>query len=297
LHSQKDPLGGSYFDVGQFKENEWMGVVNTICDRHFGIGSDGVIVVQNSSSADLKMRIFNSDGSEAEACGNGLRCFTKYALERNMGTNNSLQGEEAYLSIETLAGIRKAKAYIIERKVNSVEVSMGMPEFQAEQIPTSTVRSLLSSDCEPKAAEIKHSPMLDACLSVRDEKLHLWLLSMGNPHAVNFRSRTIDNFPLSDFGPMIEKDPLFPKHTNFEIAIVLDKNNIAARIWERGVGETLSCGSGACAVAVASKLLGYTGDNVDITLRGGRLNIFWDGIGDVKLTGTVDEVFTGKYLL
>ncbi len=297
MHSQKDPLQGFYFDVGQFKENEWTEVVNTICDRHFGIGADGVIVVQNSSTADLKMRIFNSDGSEAEACGNGLRCFTKYAIERNMLTNNSLQGEDAYLSIETLAGIRKAKAYITERKVTSVEVSMGIPEFRTEQIPTSTVRSSLTIDCEPKATKMEQGPMLDEYLSVRDEKLHLWLLSMGNPHAVNFRSQTIDNFPLSDFGPIVEKDPLFPKHTNFEIAIVLDKKNIAARVWERGVGETLSCGSGACAIAVASKLLGYTGDNVDITLRGGILNILWDGKGDVKLIGSVNEVFTGKYIV
>ena len=286
-----------YFDIGQFKENEWMEVVNTICDRHFGIGADGVIVVQNSSTADLKMRIFNLDGSEAEACGNGLRCFAKYAIERNMVTTNSLRSEDAYLSIETLAGIRKTKAYIAERKVNSVEVSMGMPEFRAEQIPTSSVRSSVNIDCEPKATKMKQGPMLGECLTVRDEKLQLWLLSMGNPHAVNFRSQAIDNFPLSDFGPIVEKDPLFPKHTNFEIAIVIDKKNIAARVWERGVGETLSCGSGACAIAVASKLLGYTEDNVDITLRGGILNIFWDGIGDVKLTGSVDEVFTGKYIV
>jgi len=295
--SRKDSSESLYFDISQFKENEWMEFVNTICDRHFGIGADGVIVVQNSATANLKMRIFNSDGSEAEACGNGLRCFTKYAMERNMATIKSLQGEDSYLSIETLAGIRKAKAYTIGQKVNRVKVSMGTPEFRAEKIPTTISQSTLTNDCQQQTMEMKQSSLLGCFLSVGDNKLQLWLLSMGNPHAVNFISQTIVNFPLSEVGPMIEKDPLFPKRTNFEIARVLDKGKIEARVWERGVGETLSCGSGACAIAIASKLLGYTEDDVDIILKGGILSISWDGIGEVKLTGPVDEVFTGNYLI
>ena len=241
------------------------------------------------------MRVFNSDGSEAEACGNGLRCFTKYVVEKDMTAIKSLQGKDTYLSIETLAGRRKAKAYITGKKVNRVEVSMGMPEFRAEYIPTTTSHGRLTNDCQQQTTEMKQKSLLDCSLSVGDKKLHLWLLSMGNPHAINFRSQTIVNFPLSEFGPMVENDPLFPKRTNFEIAKVIDKEKIEARVWERGVGETLSCGSGACAIAVASKLLGYTGDKVDIILIGGILSISWDGIREVQLTGPVDEVFTGKY--
>lgn len=243
------------------------------------------------------MRIFNSDGSEAEACGNGLRCFTKYAIERKMGTIKFPQVEDTHLSIETLAGIRKAKAYTTDNKVTRVEVSMGMPEFRADKIPTTISHSTLADNNQQLTTEMKQSSLLDCSLSIKDKKLHLWLLSMGNPHAVNFRSKTLVDFPLSEFGPMVEKDPLFPKRTNFEIVRVLNRDKMEARVWERGVGETLSCGSGACAIAVTSKLLGYTGDRVDITLKGGVLSVFWDGVGEVKLAGPVDEVFAGKYLI
>jgi len=243
------------------------------------------------------MRVFNSDGSEAEACGNGLRCFTKYAIERNMVTTKSIKGEDTCFSIETLAGIRIAKTYMTDNLVSQVEVSMGKPVFQAKEIPISTTHKLYTNDLQHNTTEMKQNPLLGCSLSVMDKELRLWLLSMGNPHAINFRPQTIVNFPLSDYGPIIEKDPLFPRHTNFEIVKVLDKNSIEARVWERGVGETLSCGSGACAIAVASKLLGYTEDNVDIILSGGILSISWDGIGEVKLTGPVNEVFSGEYLI
>jgi diaminopimelate epimerase len=214
-----------------------------------------------------------------------------------MTSIKSLQGEDTYLSIETLAGIRRAKVYLTDKKVNRVEVSMGIPEFRADNIPTTASYSTLTNNCQQQTTESKQCSLLNCSLSVGDEKLQLWLLSMGNPHAITFLSQTIANYPLSEFGPMVENDPLFPNRTNFEIARVLDKDKIEARVWERGVGETLSCGSGACAIAVVSKLLGYTGEKVDITLNGGILSIFWDGIGEVKLTGPVDEVFTGKYLI
>ncbi len=243
------------------------------------------------------MRIFNSDGSEAEACGNGLRCFTKFAIERNMVALKTLNGEDASLSIETLAGIRIAKTYLTGEIVSRVEVSMGIPEFRAKEIPISIEQRTLANDFQHNTTETKQTPLLGCSLSVEDEELRLWLLSMGNPHAVNFRPQTVVNFPLSDYGPIIETDSLFPKHTNFEVAKVLDKNKIEARVWERGVGETLSCGSGACAIAVASKLLGYTEEKVDIILKGGILSISWDGMGEVKLTGPVNEVFSGKYLI
>jgi len=290
-HNRSDISSGLYFDVDLFGETKWAEIINNMCDRHFGIGADGVIVVQNSSIADLKMRIYNSDGSEAEACGNGLRCFTKYSIERSLSVIDYMRDDNSFLSIETMAGIRKAMAYRTGKFINSVEVTMGLPEFKAEKIPVSNVQNGLTIDCNPD------SPLIGEYLLIKDNKLFLWLLSMGNPHAVTFLSHSTDDFPLSEYGPIVEKHQLFPKRTNFEIARVIDRNNIEARVWERSVGETLACGSGACAIAVTSKLLGYTEDDVNITLRGGVLNIFWDGIAEVKLTGSVNEVFTGEYLV
>ncbi len=278
--------------------------MRTMCDRHFGIGADGLIVVQQSYFANLKMRIFNADGSEAEACGNGLRCFTKYSVERNIIDEISLpketirkniQTDNICISIETMAGIREAKAYITNEKVERVEVSMGMPEFKAAQIPISATQGIFISEYEPQIKEKVSNPLLNCSLTIEGEELKVWILSMGNPHAVTFVSQPVSKFPLAKFGPEIEKNSLFPQRTNVEIARVLGKKEIEARVWERGVGETLACGSGACAIAVVSRVLGYTGEDVDIILSGGTLNSRWDGIGEVKLTGPTKEVFTGKY--
>jgi len=293
----EDYSGRLCFNIDQFEEGEFPAIVSAMCSRHFGIGADGVILVQNSNTANLRMRIFNSDGSEAEACGNGLRCFSKYAIERNMVDIKSLPEKDICLSIETMAGIREAKPFIAGNKVTRVEVSMGIPEFRAGNIPISTMSSNLISEYNNQILEQGQGSLLSCSLPVLDTKLQLWLISMGNPHAVNFISQSTAKFPLSEYGPLVEHDPFFPKHTNFEIAKVLEDGKIEARIWERGVGETLSCGSGACAIAVASKVLGYTGNNVDIILPGGILSIFWDCVGQVKLAGPVEEVFTGKYVI
>jgi diaminopimelate epimerase len=277
-----------------------------MCDRHFGIGADGIIVVQQSSSADLKMRIFNADGSEAEACGNGLRCFTKYAVERNIASKismqreavkNTIQTKSICMSIETIAGIREAQAYLTDGEVELVKVSMGEPEFEAVKIPISTIQGISINEYKPQEEGKESISLLNSTLPIEQEEFKLWTLSMGNPHAVTFISEPVSNFPLEKFGPYIETSALFPQRTNFEIVRVLDDKKIEARVWERGVGETLACGSGACAIAVASMILGYSEKDVDIILRGGTLNINWDGIGEVKLTGPVKEVFTGKYAI
>jgi len=263
-------------------ERDWAKLAQTMCDRHFGVGADGLILVQNSSYCDLKMRIFNPDGSEAETCGNGLRCLAKYAIEKGIVRTTNLR-------IETLSGMRQAKAYMLGNKVSRVEVSMGTPQFQPEQIPVT-----LTTDAV--ASEAKQSPVITYQLTANSYQLSVSLLSMGNPHAVSFVSEPVASFPLAEVGPKVERHPLFPQRTNFEIARVLSRGKIEARVWERGVGETLACGSGACAIAVAAKLHNYVGDIVDIILPGGTLTISWDRVGEVLLTGPVEEVFSGEYL-
>jgi len=264
-------------------EGEWSKLARAMCDRHFGIGADGLILAQDSTIADLKMRIFNSDGSEAEVSGNGLRCFAKYAIEKSLIGKMSSRAElsNLYLAIETLAGVRKVKAYMSGNKANRVEVDMGLPQFQPEQVPVKIKVDII--------------PILDYPLVIDGKELTLALLSMGNPHAVSFLSRPIADFPLAEIGPKVERHPMFPQRTNFEVARVLSREKIEARVWERGVGETLACGSGACAIAVAAQLLDYVEPQVDIILKGGTLTVSWDRVGEVLLTGPVEEVFTGEW--
>ena len=266
------------------REGEWSKLARAMCDRHFGVGADGLILVQDSTVADLKMRIFNSDGSEAEISGNGLRCFVKYAIEKGLIGEMSSRAEHGNrsLTVETLPGIKKAKAYMLGNKVNQVEVNMGLPQFQPEQIPVRVKVDII--------------PILGYPLVINGKELTLALLSIGNPHAVSFLSRPIADFPLAELGPKVERHPVFPKRTNFEVARVLSKGKIEARVWERGVGETLACGSGACAIAMAAQLLDYVEPQVDIILKGGTLTISWDRVGEVLLNGPVEEVFTGEWL-
>ena len=265
-------------------EGEWSKLARAMCDRHFGIGADGLILVQDSTSADSKMRIFNSDGSEAEISGNGLRCFAKYVLEKGVISKMSLRAEQnnRSLTVETLPGVRMVKAYMSENKVNRVEVNMGLPKFQPGQIPVTVKVDII--------------PILDYPLVINGKELTLSLLSMGNPHTVSFLSRPVADFPLAEIGPKVESHPMFPRRTNFEVARVLSRGKIEARVWERGVGETLACGSGACAIVVAAQLLDYVEPQVDIMLPGGTLTVSWDRVGEVLLTGPVEEVFTGEWL-
>ena len=269
---------------GRTREGEWSKLAQATCDRHFGIGADGLILVQDSTIADLKMRIFNSDGSEAEVCGNGLRCFARYAIDKGLIRDMASRIEQGHysLTIDTLSGVRKAKAYMSGDKVNRIEVNMGLPQFQPEQIPVDV--------------EVDIIPILGYPLAINGKQLSLSLLSMGNPHAVSFISQPTADVQLAKIGPKVEGHTIFPQKTNFEVARVLSRGRIEARIWERGVGETLACGSGACAIAVAAQLLDYVEPQVDIMLKGGALTVYWDRLGDVLLTGPVEEVFTGEWL-
>ncbi|TEU16078.1 MAG: diaminopimelate epimerase [Dehalococcoidia bacterium] len=265
-------------------EGEWSKLARAMCDRHFGIGADGLILVQDSTIADLKMRIFNADGSEAEVSGNGLRCFAKYAIEKGLSGKISSRVEQGNcsLTIDTLSGVRKVKAYMSGNKVNRIEVKMGLPQFQPEQIPVKVKVDII--------------PILGYPLVINGKELTLALLSMGNPHAVSFLSQPTTDFHLAEIGPKVEMHPMFPQRTNFEVARVLSREKIEARVWERGVGETLACGSGACAIAVAAQLLDYVELQVDIILIGGTLTVSWDSLGEVLLSGPVEEVFTGEWL-
>jgi diaminopimelate epimerase len=265
-------------------EEEWSKLAKATCDRHFGIGADGLILVQDSPIADLRMRIFNSDGSEAEVSGNGLRCFARYAIDKDLicSMSSRVEGGHCSLAIDTLSGVRKAKVYMSGDKITSIEVNMGLPKFQPEQIPAKV--------------EVDIIPILDYPLAINGKQLSVSLLSMGNPHAVGFISQPTADFCLTEIGPVVEKHPIFPQKTNFEVARVLSRGKIEARVWERGAGETLACGSGACAIAVAAQLLGYVEPHIDIILEGGTLTVYWDRLGDVLLTGPVEEVFTGEWL-
>jgi diaminopimelate epimerase len=251
-------------------QHDWPGLATAMCQRRFGVGADGLILLLKSNAADFRMRIFNSDGSEAEVCGNGLRCFARYVLD------HGLAEPKRALTIETTAGIKRVEP----RADGRFDVNMGAPRFSPEDIPLR-----LSVDIKP---------VLDYPLLIGGRELLMTFVSMGNPHGVCFVDEVSD-FPLSELGPMVEHHDLFPQRLNFEIASILSRGDIGARVWERGAGETLSCGTGACAVAVAAQLHGYVDSPVDVVLPGGQLSVRWDGTGDVYLTGTAQVVFTGDW--
>ena len=264
-------------------EGNWQKLAQAMCHRHLGVGADGIILVRSSNTADLKMQMFNPDGSEAEVCGNGLRCFAKYVIDRQIAPSSDL-------TIETLAGIRTIEASKSQGKVSRATVNMGMPRFRAEDIP------VLIEKPQKGRGEVDIKSILEYPLTIDKKELILSFVSMGNPHAVSFLSQPVTAFPLSATGPKVENHHMFPERINFEIARVLNRDKIEARVWERGAGETMSCGSGACAIAVIAKLKGYTDGKVDIMLTGGNLTVAWDGVGEVYLSGPVEEVFTGEWL-
>jgi diaminopimelate epimerase len=264
-------------------ERDWPKLARDMCHRHCGIGADGLLLVMPSNAANLRMQTFNPDGSEAEVCGNGLRCFAKYVIDRqiNLGPN---------LTVETLAGIRTIQAIMSQGKVSRAKVNMGTPCFRAEDIP------VIIDKPQKGRGEVDIIPILDYPLNIARKQLYLSFVSIGNPHAVSFLSQPVADFPLRVMGPQIENHPIFPERVNFEIARVLNRNKIEARVWERGAGETLSCGSGACAIAAIARLKGYTGNGVDIILPGGNLTIDWNGVGEIYLSGQVEDIFTGEWL-
>ncbi len=271
------------------KERDWPVLAQAMCQRHFGIGADGLLLLAPSNKADFRMRVFNPDGSEAEACGNGLRCFVRYIIESGLCRQG--MGE---MAIETMAGIRRARLIQECAGKTKIQVGMGKPQFAAEAIPV---------NLEPSGAGKLYIIYKDAQGLISDyhlakegRELKLCFVSMGNPHAIFFQEKPVAQFPLLQIGPGVENDGIFPRRTNFEVARITGHNSIDVRVWERGAGETLACGSGACAVAVAARLLGYTTEGpVSVNLPGGTLEIEWDGNGEVYLSGPAEAVFTGEW--
>ena len=268
-------------DAGSVQRN-WSKMAIAMCDRHFGIGADGLLLALPSVVADFQMRIFNPDGSEAEVCGNGLRCLAKYVVDKGL-TNITVQE----ISVETMSGIRIIKLDYEGSEITKIQVGMGKPEFGAKDIPVVIEQG--SSDL----LDIK--PILDYRIIVDGEELLLSFVSMGNPHAVYFGQYPVSNFPLSQLGPKIEQHKMFPHRVNFEVARIISRQSIEARVWERGVGETLACGTGACAVAVTAQLHGYVDNKVAVKLPGGILEVEWDGTREVFLSGPAKVVFTGDW--
>ncbi len=256
----------------------WAKLAIAVCDRHFGIGGDGLLLVMPSKKADVRMRIFNADGSEAEACGNGLRCVVRYVLEKNL-----IKPGEA--SVETIVGVRPVKVTRIKNSV-TIQVGMGNPAFVAEKIPVSV---------KPDRKLLDIKSLLSYPITVSKRELRLYFVSMGNPHAVYFTDKPVSEFPLAEIGPLIEHHEIFPKRTNFEVARVISRGLLEERTWERGVGETLACGSGISAMAVAANLLGLTDSKVEVRASGGLLSVEWDGKGEVMLGGPAEIVFTGVW--
>jgi diaminopimelate epimerase len=261
-------------------DQDWADMARRMCDRHFGVGADGIILALPSDKADVRMRIFNSDGSEAETCGNGLRCLAKFAI-----LNNLIPAGSPQIRIETIPGVINIRLNYRNSELTRIQVGIGVPRFAANEIP---VKADINS---------ANSPILDYPLIINGQRLHLDLVSMGNPHAVFFINQEVKDFPLSVIGPLVEHHLIFPKRINFEIARVINRKQIEMRVWERGAGETLACGTGACAVAVAARLHNYIDGKVDIILTGGTLNIEWDGQGDVLMSGPAEVVFTGEWII
>ena len=270
-----DALG----ENSHLNEIDWPALAPRICDRHFGVGADGILIAQDTDVAAARMVIVNSDGSDGEMCGNGFRCFTKYLVERV-----GMTPTDGSLAIETGAGVLQADLSAqTSATVDRVRVDMGRAWLQADEIP------------------IVHegpAPILDHVIEVAGRRFELTCVSMGNPHAVWFTDEDVDDFALTEIGPLVETHPDFPKKTNFEIVNVLAPDHLKMRVWERGVGITLACGSGACAVLVAARLRGLTDSTATVSLPGGDLEIAWDGLDDpsasVYMTGPASFSFDGQ---
>jgi diaminopimelate epimerase len=263
-------------------QRDWSQLALAICDRHLGVGADSLLLMLLSDKADFLMRTFDADGSEAETCGNGIRCLARYALEKG-----KVNRDRTEITVETAAGISRVKSETRDGRVYQFRANMGKPRFKADEIPIAPEKSV--------GDIVDITGMLSCKTTVKGIELTLNLVSMGNPHAVHFIKQFVKDFPLTEIGPLVENLPLFPRRVNFEIARLTGKDRIEARVWERGVGETLACGTGACAVAVAAKILGYTEREVEIELPGGVLDAEWDGEDEVVLGGPAEIVFEGNW--
>ncbi len=242
-----------------------------VSDRHFGIGSDGLIVINPSEKADFKMSMYNADGSEGKMCGNGIRCVAKYVYDNKMT-------DKTTITVETLSGIKTLELNVKNDKVETVKVNMGTPILLPKDVP-------VISDKDK---------VVDEPIVIDDKEYRITCVSMGNPHAITFIENT-DDLEIETIGPKFENNPIFPDRVNTEFIQVLDRNTVKMRVWERGSGETFACGTGACATVVACVLNGLTNDKVTVKLLGGDLFIEYNREENtVYMTGPAKVSFTGK---
>ncbi|MGC8764287.1 MAG: diaminopimelate epimerase [Brevinematia bacterium] len=269
-------LGNDYILINGFKYGELVedakNLSKKLSDRHFGIGGDGIIFALPSEKADIMMRIFNADGSEAEMCGNGIRQLVVFALEEGLVNKSKI-------FVETLAGIKEVE---VDRDRGIIKVDMGKPILNPEEIPAN--------------AELNKNGFAIKMIKVEDREFDFTLVSMGNPHAVTF-VKNLDIFEVERYGKKVENNlKIFPKRTNVEFVEPVSRSKIRMRVWERGSGETMACGTGACASVVASFLNGYTDRKVEVELKGGILFIEIEN-EKVFMTGSAEKVFEGTYNL
>ena len=251
-----------------------------VSDRHFGIGSDGLILIKSSEVADFEMDMYNADGSRGKMCGNGIRCVAKYVYDH--GLTNKTE-----ITVDTQAGIKTLQLTVCDGKVSKVRVDMGEPVLIPQEIPVKASVLGLADD--------RREAIIAQPFTVANSSYDITCVSMGNPHCITFIDEDVRSFPLEAIGSLFEKHELFPEGVNTEFVNVIDKEHLRMRVWERGSGETLACGTGACAVAVASYLNGFTGRKVDVELMGGHLEIVYDAATNhVFMTGPATEVFSGE---
>ncbi len=266
--------GNDYVYVDCFKEtvDNPAETAIKVSNRNFGIGSDGLILIMPTDKADVRMRMFNSDGSESEMCGNGIRCVAKYAYDHGIVTKTEI-------TAETGAGILTLQLFPnAENKVERVRVNMGPPRLSREEIPMNGT---------PVAQVVAEE------LTVLDKTFKITCVSMGNPHCIIYVD-DVDNFPVATYGPLIENHQLFPRRTNVEFIQIISRTEVKQRTWERGAGETLACGTGASAVCVAGVLNNLTDRKILNHLAGGDLELEWVENGSVFMTGPATEVFSGE---
>ena len=266
-------IGNDYVYVNCLEETVGnpASLARMVSDRHFGIGSDGLILIRPSAKADFFMEMFNADGSRSAMCGNGIRCVGKYVYDHGLV-------DKAEIFVNTLDGIKHLDLHVEDGRVASATVDMGKPRLEPEHIPVRADRC----------------PVVAEPIEVAGRRFEMTCVSMGNPHAVVFVENTA-GFPLEEVGPAFEFHPAFPERVNAEFIQVLNRSEVNMRVWERGTGETLACGTGACASVVACILNGLTADEVTVHLLGGDLHIRWDRrLNSVFMTGPATTVFEGE---
>lgn len=255
----------------QIKSEDKPDIVKKLSDRHFGIGGDGVIFINSSAEADFEMEMYNADGSRSEMCGNGIRCVAKYVYDKGLTNKEQLR-------IISAGKVKELQLTVEDGKVVSVSVNMGAPELIPEKIPV----------------RVSGEKAIDTPIEVQGKSYRMTCVSMGNPHAVVFLE-DVEGLDIEKIGPAFENHPCFPNRVNTEFVKVLNRNTVRMRVWERGTGETLACGTGSCATAVACILNGLTEDRVTVKLTGGDLEIFWDREENlVYMTGPATHVFDGE---